>query len=338
MREAENAPVEIGLALFQAYPPAQFIQLVQRIEQYGYKQLWIGSERFYRDPTVQLTLAATHTTQIDLGTFVADPYTEHPALIAARIATLDELSRQRARLMLGAGGTALARMGIERVKPLKGLREAVAIIRGLLRGESVEFKGQVLSVHGARLAFSARPDISIGIATRGAKMLELAGEIADSVMISTFATPAGIDYAQARIQAGAQRAGRTANALDLISRVDVCLHSDRAIARQVVSRFLCRSLAASYPDRSWVEAVGLTIPLELDRVFAQRNGERAQEVADQLPASMVDHFGWAGTAEEIANKMKAIAARGIWKFAMVPHLAPGQTMDAFIEEFRHVMN
>jgi len=329
--------MRLGLALFQKYPPQRFVELVRLCEASGYSDLWVGSERFYRDPTVMLTLAATNSRQLQLGTFIADPYSEHPALIAARLATLDELSGGRAGLLLRAGGTALKRMGIVRRLPLTALREAVQIMRGMLCGETASISGQVLSVEAARLDFAARADLPIYIATRGTRMLALAGEVADGVMISTFATTGGLTHAVEQIHLGARRAGRRPEELELIMRVDTCIHEDGVRARAAVRAILCRGLAASYPDRSWLDALGIQLPDDLEQVFAYRNGHLAESVADRLPEQIVDSYAWVGTPEQVATRLAAVIAAGIKRITIVPHLLPKQSLTRMIRDFAQIV-
>ncbi|MBS34813.1 MAG: hypothetical protein CMO26_02685 [Thiotrichales bacterium] len=74
-------------------------------EQLAYQKIWYTDIRFSRDCYLGLSVIAGATKQILLGPGVTDPYTKHPAMTAATLATLDELSDGRAILGLGAGDT-----------------------------------------------------------------------------------------------------------------------------------------------------------------------------------------------------------------------------------------
>jgi 5,10-methylenetetrahydromethanopterin reductase len=63
------------------------------------------------DPYVMLTFAARGTDRIGLGPFVETPVLRHPAVLASSIATLDELTPERALLTLGSGDTAVRLLG-----------------------------------------------------------------------------------------------------------------------------------------------------------------------------------------------------------------------------------
>src|SRR5262245_49441796 len=258
--------IQWGVGMWQL-PGRQLIETVQLCEALGFQQFWYANHKLNRDMTVGLTLAATHSDQLTFGPFVADPYVIHPAMTAAAVATLDELSGGRAALVLGAGMMGFRAMGFERRKPLVAIEEAIYLIRRLWAGETVTLAGKVIQAQEARLGLPTRPDIPIFIATRGDRMLRLAGRIADGAMISTYATPAGVQHALAQVAQGAREAGRSPEAVQIILRVDAAINPDPQLARAAVKPIIAGSLGSSFPDRAFVEAVGLTVPAQLQAII-----------------------------------------------------------------------
>ena len=153
-------------------------------EQAGMDSFWVADQRWMRDVYVTLGALAASTHRIQLGTRVTDPYIRHPALTAVALATLDEASGGRAVLGMGAGGSGFAQLGLRREHPATAIREAVALIRQLWRGQQAEFHGQLIDWAGGGLEFRCRPDIPVVIAARGPRLLELAGEIADGAIVA----------------------------------------------------------------------------------------------------------------------------------------------------------
>ena len=249
----------------------EWIALAKECEMLGYHYLWIPNEKFFRDMYILAAVVAEHTVNPKIGTFVADPYTYHPALTAAAIATLDEVSSGRAILCIGAGGTGFPAMGIERLKPAKAIKEAVHVIRSLLNGQVVDFQGEVIQSHGAHLNFQVRADIPIIVASRGDLVLQAAGEVADGVMIATYAEPIGIYHALTMIERGARRVNRNLSKLIVISRVDTCISRDRQAAIEALRLMVCIFLWTSYPDRRFVHRVDLEVPVELEKIIAKRD-------------------------------------------------------------------
>ena len=163
---------------------AAMADLTREAERLGFRRCWVCDQGLdCRDVFVTLAAAAARTSAILLGTGITHPYTRHPAVTAAAIASVDELSGGRAFLGIGAGGAdTLLPLGLERRRPLAAVREMIQLTRTLNRRQPVDFDGQVFQLHSARLDY-ARPDLKIWLAGRGSKMLALGGELADGVLL-----------------------------------------------------------------------------------------------------------------------------------------------------------
>src|SRR5262245_34005133 len=177
-----------------AAPPAESARVAALAEAVGFDAVWVPDERFYRDCYVTLAAVAQATRRVRLGPCVTDPYSRHPALTAVAAATLDELAGGRAVLGLGAGISGFAALGLRRGRPATALREAITLVRRLWAGEEVAQAGQIVRFHG-RLDFATPPSIPVFVAGRGPRILELAGEIADGVIIGALASPPTLAYA-----------------------------------------------------------------------------------------------------------------------------------------------
>lgn len=333
-----NPTVRLGLGLLQEYPPDRLVSIVRLTEEAGYHTFWYGNEKYFRDPYIGLAVAALNSRSLRLGTFVADPYTAHPALTAVSIATLDELCGGRAVLLLGAGGGGGTGLGYVRHRPAVALREAISVIRGLLRGERVTLDGEVVRFRDGKLSFPARADLPIYVASRGNLVLSMAGEVADGVMIATYAEPAGVRHALSRIELGARKVGRSRKDLRVISRVDAWISDeDPRGARDAVRPMVARLMTTSYPDTRFVEAVGASIPPALLEVMRQKDRELATRSGNLVTDELLDAFTWAGTAEQVAERAHAVMALGIQDITVTLHPPEGQPIEPAIRRFAEVM-
>src|SRR4029079_18794408 len=122
-------------------------------------------------------------------------------------------------LGLGAWWDPLAaKVGIQRDKPLRVMREVVTAVRALLANETVTFDGTYVHLDGVELDYvyqERRPkDVPIYIGATGMQMMELSGEIADGVVLNYLVSP---DYNVRAIEAlerGAAKAGRSLDDID----------------------------------------------------------------------------------------------------------------------------
>jgi alkanesulfonate monooxygenase SsuD/methylene tetrahydromethanopterin reductase-like flavin-dependent oxidoreductase (luciferase family) len=148
--------MQIGLLMIGDAPVRVMVERARLAETVGYDTVWLADERFYREVYSCLTHFAACTSKVLLGPCLTDPFSRHPALTAMAIATLDEISNQRAILGIGAGISGFTELGINRRKPARAIREMIEVIGTLLRGEGVDFHGGRRVPSGA-LEFRAKP-------------------------------------------------------------------------------------------------------------------------------------------------------------------------------------
>src|SRR5262249_53235540 len=113
------AGITWGVGFLQTHVLADLVADVHAAEQAAFDYSWYGKERLHADMWVGLTAAALNSTATRIGTFIADPYSLHPAMTATMIATIDHYSGGRGVLVFGAGGSGLRELGLDRRKPVE---------------------------------------------------------------------------------------------------------------------------------------------------------------------------------------------------------------------------
>jgi 5,10-methylenetetrahydromethanopterin reductase len=329
--------MRIGVALPLEAPAGELLELAAEVERLGYDAVWCNDDRLQHDVVAMLAAIAQRTDRVLLGPGVTNPYSRHAALIATAIATLDELSDGRARLGLGAGGTNHRALGVRREAPAAALREAVGLIRGLLSGERVTVDGRVVHAEDARLDFAPRrADVPVLIGARGPRVLELAGELADGVIVGNIATRDGWSYALGRIEEGARRAGRDPASVEVCAWLYTCVADDPDAAADAIRPMVGTSLTTSRPI---LAELGIEMPGQfaaaMERAGWRLDAEVVREAARSLPRETVDGFGLAGTAEECRARLGALldGHPRIAEVVIVPFAAAGQRTIDVIERF-----
>ena len=220
--------MKYGLAIWLDQPLEDICELAVAAEEAGFAGVWLPDHYFLRDVYAAQALIATRTESLQLATGVAAVQLRHPALIASAAATISECSGGRAIIGIGPGGHEFPnQFGMRPRSPLRMLREAVAIIRQLGSGPA-RFGGEYFSADGAELRWRLDPP-PIYLSARGPRMLELAGEIADGVIIHGVHSDF-LDYARARIAHGAARAGRDRRECPIAVMLDVEVDRHEAAA------------------------------------------------------------------------------------------------------------
>lgn len=195
--------VSAGVNIIPEVSVTEVVALAVEAERLGYDRCWVYDEGLVtRDVYVTLTAIAVATSRLTLGPGITNPYTRHPGVTAAAIASLDELSGGRAFLGIGAGGSlTLDPLGIARHRPLGAVRDTITSCRGLFAGAPVEIDNDQFRLRSAVLGFPARAETEIWLAGRGPKMLELGGATCDGVMLDFIFKPS-LGDAIARVRSG----------------------------------------------------------------------------------------------------------------------------------------
>ncbi|WP_119066505.1 LLM class flavin-dependent oxidoreductase [Aggregatilinea lenta] len=331
--------MDYGVLVDPLLKPGDLIALARQVEQAGFTHFWYPDEKFFRECYVGLTLVAAHTSRIQLGPCVTDPYSRHPIMTAAAIGTLAEVAPGRVWLGLGAGGRGLKAMGITQDRPARAIREAIEVIRGLLAGQSVNYEGEVIRLEDRPLDFTPTESVRIMIGTgHGRYTQQLAGEVADAAMVANYASPDVLDRALVWVRKGAQRAGRSLDDLTLISRVDVAVHADRATARAAVAPKVLSALRSSYPELAYLDVLPpFEMPSELVRVLGKKDYKTRAYYADPahsaplIPDVLIDHLAVAGTPAEVTARLRAIGAMGFGQIAIRAVPAGDQTLQSCLD-------
>jgi 5,10-methylenetetrahydromethanopterin reductase len=327
-----------GLLMLPAWQPARLAELAVLAEDTGYDDFWLADERFFRDVYGCLALCALRTRRIRLGPGVTDPYSRHPALTAVAIATLDEISGGRALLGIGAGVSGFRELGIDASRSAVAMQEGVELIRALLAGKTVTVTGRQVSLTDGRLDFTAaRADLPIFVASQRAAGCRVAGRVADgAIMQGALAEPL-VHFLRDTVHGAAREAGRDPACVDLVARLNVCVHDDRRAARDVMRPTIVRSLSAQRPDFFTFVTAGLTLPVELrDQVLAlpyTHDPTPLRAVAPLVSDAFVDACTLTGPPEVIASELARLARGGIGEVVIYPLAVDGR-VETTIERFQ----
>jgi len=329
--------LHLGVLLNAEYAAGDLVTLGEFAEQLGYAHFFYVDVRFSRECYIGLASVAMRTQRLLLGTGVTDPYSRHPAITATSIATLDELSAGRAVLGFGLGGAGFRELGIQKKLPVAALRESIAMMRQLWRGEAVTLDGKVVSVANGRLDFAPRRSaIPIYIATQGEQISRLAGELADGVLIANTATEQGLDFYLRCIAEGAAKGARNLRNVDINLRWEICISSDEAAAVQVMRRRLAQRLINGYPNWGFLNRLGVNVTPEFETLAAQHDRALLDQAVAALPMDVVDANMLAGNAERVASRIAPLLRPEVTGVTIRPHACPGtsvaEVMRSFVED------
>jgi F420-dependent oxidoreductase-like protein len=211
--------VSVGRSLDQA------VSRVRLAEELGYEAVYVTHINGRESLTV-ITHYASRTERIRVGTGVVPIYTRTPATMAQTAATIDEISGGRLNLGLGVSHRPVVEgwHGQTIDKPGTEMREYLAIVRAILRGDDPP-PGEKWQT-GFRLGMEPRPDLPIYVAALSPRMLRLAGEVADGVIL-WLCNPEYIrEVVVPEVTAGREKAGRPLDGFDVVAAVPSAVTDD----------------------------------------------------------------------------------------------------------------
>lgn len=293
----------------------EIMKLARLAEEVGLDRLGISDVIFYPDTYEIQALCALVTQRLKIGSLVTNPYTRHPAVIAAAASTLDEISDGRAFVGIGAGA-GIGGLGVIRSPPESTLREAVHIIRELMTGRVVNYLGKIyqLPYNHTRLEVPPQHNVPILIGTRSPRIAKLAGELADIIVIGArYSSEQHLTNYLRWISEGAMRAGRDIDNIEIAPRLTICASSDGELAKQSVKLYAAHYLALLRPpDMVIDEAKLLRIVEAVKKVkgwYFSPTVQYPKEIDKLVDEEIVDKFAVAGTPDECIAKIRNIITR-----------------------------
>jgi probable F420-dependent oxidoreductase len=300
----------IGVAFSGGLPPADIVECVRLAEELGYESAWVA-EGHGGDQFAILGACAAVTRRIRLGTSISSVFVRSAPTIGMAAATVDQLSA--GRFILGLGSSHRVQVepehGIPFVQPTARLRDTIAIVRALLRDGVVSHRGEMVTIERFDLWFAPlRAGIPVYVAALFPRLLEIAGELADGVLL-TWPTERSIARAVEHVALGARRAGRPAGTVDVASLIP-CAVADTVAAAREAMRPAVGLYAGFFPrynrllaEAGFGEAVGA-----IKEAFERGGREAAAKV---VPDDLIDAVTMAGTAESCRARLEAYRRAGL---------------------------
>jgi len=298
---------------FEQLDARAFTAAAQHAEALGFGTVWIPEDYFFRGAFSLAGAVACSTQAIRVGLGVVNPFTRHPAVTAMEFAALAELAEGRALLGLGASVQHWieTQMGIPYERPRAALRETIDLIRRFFRGEAVTHDGDAFRLREAQFAFpSPRPEVPIHLGVIGPRNLEMAGALGDGALLSAMTSPAYARFAVDRIRAGAERAGRRIEDLEVGAFLLISISEDETRARDAVKPLLATllGLLAATPDSPLLTEPGISP--ERIAPFGEAFAE-GKLVVDRVDDALIGTFAIAGSPARCREGLAAVVEAGI---------------------------
>lgn len=274
----------------------------------GYDDLWLPDAEGLQDPITLAAALGVATNKVRLCTGIVPAFNRPPPLLATAVVAAEQ--RAPGRFILGLGPSTNNMVdrwfGLEYKKPLTRVRETIELLRKLFDGEKSDYQGQTLRSKGFRLMERPTQPVPIFIGAIGPKMLALAGEVADGVLLNDFTPPDRIAWALEQIDQGAKKSGRRVEDLEIVKRRGISVTTNDADGLAYFRQYIGFYGAAPAYQKIMIR-LGYEKTVEAIREgYSQRN---RQKVSDAVPDEMIGRlfaFGDQAHCQKIVREEFAV--------------------------------
>lgn len=298
------------------------LEIAQYAEERGFSEIWQADTRLARDCVVLMSAFLSTTKTLRVGSGVLPIWTRNPAVIAATWSTMWELAGKvdgQSRVMLGLGAwwePIAGRVGVNRRKPLTAMRENVEAIRALFTMEEVSYQGEFVHLDQIKLdvAFGdlSPRDIPIYIGATGPKMLQLAGEICDGVVLNYMVSVDYIKNAVDLVSKGAAKAGKTIAEIDRPELIVCSLSDDDPEAAMFEAKKLAAYYFATEPHIMKASGADEELLQKVQSIMGWPATEEDYIKASKIiPEDIVRNIMAVGTSQECRAKVKEYVDAGV---------------------------
>ena len=310
------------LGLWQDRDPLEALETARIADELGYAELWVGEMATF-DAFALAGAIGVQTERIALTVGPLAVGVRDPMAMAMGVASVAAVSGRPANLAVGASSPVVvgAWHGRPWERTATHLREAVAALRPLLRGEKTEYDGELVRTHGYRLRL-APPGGSLTVAAFGDAAVRVAATSADRMVIN-LCTPELAGQLRERLDRTATEAGRSPP--PLAAWVPACLDPSEAALAQLNRGAVAYLAAPGYGEMFAAAGFG-------ELVERARGGVPARELLALVPPELCRAIGLVGSKDELLERAARYRAAGVDQLAIVPATAgdPGgrRTLEA----------
>ena len=327
-----------GISIDPTWALPHSVKLSREAEKLGFSNVWVpdgGPTPPFSDCMVTLSAIASATKKIKFGSAIVNFYTRNPAAIASSFLALSNLGGPRQRAVIGIGIGApfnISKFGIfARQGVIDDLREAIESIRGLFEGKEVSVRTDAFVIERVSLSKS-RGKIPIYVGAGSPKGLELAGEMADGIIL-TERMPEAIEQRMKHVTLGLSGASRARKDIRVVNSVVISVSENKTRAREA-AKPTCAYLVAWLDDDTATKH-GIDIGTR-DKIGAFLNSGDEKSAAKLVDAKMLDLLTACGTAEECLEKCREHLSYGIDQIAFCEPFGPDK-LEAISEISRKII-
>ena len=324
--------MDFGVVLQTDPPASRLLELTSRAAGEGFTHAWtFDSHLLWQEPFVIFSRMLHENPDLIVGPMVTNPGTRDWTVLASLFATLDDMYGPRTICGMGRGDSALRVIG-RTPTTLATMEESMAVIKGLVAGHRVDYRGTPLQFPWAGEGW----DLPIWVAGYGPKALGLVGRKGDGFILQ-LADPYLVEWTIKFVKKAAADAGRNPDDVKICVAAPAYIGADVAHQRDQVRWFggmvgnHVADIVARYGDESSMVPQALTDYIKAREGYDYaHHGKAGNPSTDFVPDEVIDRFCLLGPVEAHVARLEELRDLGVDQFAIyLMHDAQESTLDAY---------
>lgn len=310
--------MDFGVVLQTDPPASRVVELAKMAEDLGFSHGWtFDSHVLWQEPFVIYSRILAETKNMVVGPMVTNPGTRDWTVIASLFATLNEMSGGRTICGMGRGDSAVRYIG-DRPRTLDTMVDSMAVIKGLVAGEEVEYNDQVVSIPWVGEGW----DLPMWGAGYGPRALAAIGANADGFILQLADTQV-LEWTMAAVKAAASDAGRDPDAIKICVVAPAYVGDDIGHQREqlrwfggMVGNHVADMVKRYGEDDSKVPQALSDYIRDREGYDYAHHGKTGNPSTDFVPDEIVDRFCVLGSADDHIEKMTVLQEMGVDQFGV----------------------
>jgi alkanesulfonate monooxygenase SsuD/methylene tetrahydromethanopterin reductase-like flavin-dependent oxidoreductase (luciferase family) len=306
--------IRLSVAFRSRGHPTDLLISTKKAETSGFRRIWLV-EVYETDVLVLASALARSTKRIGLATGVVNSYLRDPFLLAMASATVSNLSRGRFTLGIGGGYPPMGyRYTPQSDSTLTRLDETVTIVRDLLAGRTITFRGKLFSANNLKLGVPPSHPVKVYSAGMGPRTVELAAKRADGVILM-LTTRRFVKEARNIIRETLAKRRAAPTTFPIACHLVTCVSRNRKEAENAAKRTLASYITIpTYRDR--LKRLGFTHEVqEVEGAIKLRGLHAASEIVSE---EMLNQLMIYGTPAECRTKIASYVDAGVSEPVVYP--------------------
>ncbi len=301
--------LRIGVS-FDGFSPYQdAVTFAQEAVAAGASSLWMADHLGYREAILSCLGLALATSDVLVVPTAVSPYLRHPVPTAMQMATFAEAAPGRAALAIGVGNPLfLGEAGETIEKPVRVMREFVEALRSLWSGEPVRQDALRFRLNGSRMMFKPSQPIPVYLAPMREQILQLAGKIADGVVLSAGLSTQSVRWSFNPGQTGMAAAKRSGVSFRKAGYISFMAAREKKQAIEMVRQKLAFMFRNQFMGEN-LQRSG--IPIDQHGIIEAMSRRDFATAASLVPDEAVETFAVAGTVQECCERLQAFGDAGL---------------------------